>query len=36
MVILCLIEPRGRLKSGPYASLEGYMMGTFSWNQKSR
>ena len=32
IVIFCPDEPRESCKSGPYAFLEGHMIGTFSWD----
>ena len=36
IVILCHVGPRGSSIFEPYASLEGYMISMFSWDQKSR
>ena len=36
VVIFCLVGPHGSSKFEPYASVENYMIGIFSWNQKSR
>ena len=36
IVTLCPVGPHESSKFGPYASLEGYTIGTFSRDQKSR